>query len=174
MLAQFAVILYIMFQNRWNSEFSALHINRELIDTLQGTVFGTIFPGFCIIVVTVCTTITALRKMGAWRQHSTAAADSMSVRELSLTRTLVSLSVLFIVCYSSEFIVLNANRVYPEVRHGGRYSNTFRFLTSCKQLSIFINASFHFFVYYSTGSKFRQAVRDLLYCFKSKPKTAEK
>lgn len=140
--------------------------NMDLVETLQGTVFGTIIPGFCITTVTVTTIITSvyLRKMGTWRRSSNPKSAVMTARDMSLTRTLVALSVLFIVCHSAAFLTLNARRAFPEIRLGGRLHNTMKFLTTCGVLATYVNTSFHFFVYYSSGSKYRETFRELFHC----------
>ncbi|KAK7485146.1 hypothetical protein BaRGS_00023556 [Batillaria attramentaria] len=66
--------------------------NRQLVDILNGTVYGFALPGFCMTVVTVMTVITVvkLKQMAKWRE-TTSSARSLSAKEVALTRMLVVL-----------------------------------------------------------------------------------
>lgn len=140
--------------------------NKELIDMIEGNVYGLLMPGFCISVVSATTVVTMLRlrKMAAWRAHSaSSSSDLMSSRDLALTRTLVLICIVFVACYIPVIVFHNAGRMFPELRLGGRLHNTYSLLVTIAQLCMYVNFSFNFFIYYKTGSRFRETTRDLVY-----------
>lgn len=137
--------------------------NKYLVDVIQGTIYGLVIPGFCILVVTSSTIITtiSLRRMTYWRKSSTSSAAVMSSRDVALTRTLISVSILFVICYLPAFVFHNAGRVFPEMRLGGQMHNTYNVLLYTALLCTYINPSFTFLIYYKTSSRYRMVLRDL-------------
>ncbi|PVD28414.1 hypothetical protein C0Q70_11001 [Pomacea canaliculata] len=81
----------------YSSDFYLAHAH--LVDTLEGVVYGVILPVFCVSVVTTASAITAvkLRHMAAWRQQTSSAASS-GTRDVTLTRMLIGMSILFVTC----------------------------------------------------------------------------
>ncbi|XP_070186815.1 probable G-protein coupled receptor frpr-1 [Littorina saxatilis] len=144
-------------------------LNKQLIDTLDGYVYGIILPVSFIFLVSISTIITVvhLRKMASWREQSstaTAGSAAMMVRDVALTRMLIGCSMLFIVC-NIPVVVFRALIVFvPEVSLGGRYQNMFTFMVSVTELFGYINSSCNFFIYYSMGTKYKQALNALCLC----------
>ncbi|KAK7445197.1 hypothetical protein BaRGS_00040365 [Batillaria attramentaria] len=139
--------------------------NRQLVDILNGTVYGFALPGFCMTVVTVMTIITVvkLKQMAKWRE-TTSSARSLSAKEVALTRMLVGTSTLFISCATPAFTVFTAILFVPGLRLSGPYNNTFNVLVKVFEITGFINSSFNFFVYYKFGTKFRESVNNMFHC----------
>ena len=73
--------------------------HQKLIDYLDAFVYGTGLPGVMMVVVTTTTIITTvkLRKAATWRAK-TSSSGTMTSQEIALTKMLIGVSVLFIVC----------------------------------------------------------------------------
>ncbi|KAK7503221.1 hypothetical protein BaRGS_00005486 [Batillaria attramentaria] len=139
--------------------------NRQLVDILNGTVYGFALPGFCMTVVTVMTIITVmkLKQMAKWRE-TTSSAGALSAKEVGLTRMLVGTSALFISCATPAFTLFTAILFVPGLRLSGPYHYTFSVLIKVYEITSLINSSFNFFVYYKFGTKFRETVNKMCHC----------
>ena len=74
---------------------------------------------------------------------------------------LIGCSVLFIACGIPGVMFKVIILFIPDMSLGGRYHNTFNFLTSVTRLCNYINFSFNFFIYYTIGSKFTATLHTL-------------
>ncbi|KAK7495261.1 hypothetical protein BaRGS_00013443 [Batillaria attramentaria] len=132
--------------------------HKQIIDTLDG-VYGLILPCTFVFVVTVTTTATVVKitKMTSWREKTSSA--NVAAREIALTRMLIGTSSLYVVCSVSHVVTRILILCLPDFSIGGRYSNTFNFMSSVNELFTYINSSVNFFIYYSMGSKYKETVR---------------
>ncbi|KAK7479024.1 hypothetical protein BaRGS_00029785 [Batillaria attramentaria] len=130
--------------------------NKELVNQMDNVVYGVVTVGIFISVVTVATTITAvkLRQVATWREGTSSCTTS--AREVALTRMLVSASVLFVVCYSPKFLFGFVCVFIPEMNAGRKFHNTFLMCTSLIEIMSAINSSVNFFIYYRLGSRYRE------------------
>ncbi|XP_076458497.1 uncharacterized protein LOC143292199 [Babylonia areolata] len=117
-----------------------------------------------VTVVSATTAVTSvkLKKMMTWREQTSSA--SLSSREVALTRTLIVISVLYVVCSIPTIIAGISVMFVSEISFHGRYYNFSNLLVSLIELASFINATFNFFVYCWLGTKYRETLRDLLRC----------
>ena len=155
-------------------EFYQKH--QRLINYLDSFVYGAGIPGVMIIVVTTTTIITTMkiRQAAAWRAGSSSASSSSSAplslssssssispKELALTKMLIGVSVLFIVCVSPFALFRFVWLFLPEMDIGRRNQNFY--LTGLWILEPFsyVNSSFNIFVYYTMGSRYRDTFRSL-------------
>ena len=102
--------------------------NKIAMDILFRLVYCTILTTLFFTTIAVTTIITAVRlsRVVQWRQRSTSSASvavTSSVKEIVLTKTLVTTSVLFIVCLAPTIMVQIASFVEPEFYITGRYYN---------------------------------------------------
>ena len=102
--------------------------NEIVIDILFRLVYSTILTTLFFTTIAVTTIVTAirLRRVVQWRQSSTSSASvavTSSIKEIVLTKTLVTTSVLFIVCLAPTIMVQIASFVEPEFNFTGRYYN---------------------------------------------------
>ena len=141
------------------SEFYLVHKN--LIDMLDGYVYGVLLQGTFVLVLVVSTVLTVvkLHKMASWREKSSSAA--MTVRDVALTRMLIGCSLLFMACSIPGGVFRLLIVFVPDISLRGRYYNTFTFLTSVTKLFSCVNSSFNFFIYYTMGSKFKATLHAL-------------
>ena len=139
--------------------------HEKLINYLDSFVYGAGIPGMMIIVVTTTTIATAMknRQAAAWRAGTSSAggnssSSSISPREVALTKMLIGISVLFIVCVSPFALFRFMWLFLPEMDIGRRNQNLY--LTGLWILEPFsyMNSSFNIFVYYAMGSRYRETL----------------
>ena len=153
--------------------------HEQLINYLDGFVYGAAIPGFVVVVVTTTTIITAMkiRQAAAWRASTSSASgssssSSISPQELALTKMLIGIAVLFIVCVSPVALFRLAWLFLPEMNLGRRNHNFYATGLWIMEALSCVNSSFNFFVYYTIGSRYREKFRSLL--GRNKQETAKK
>ena len=156
----------------WSFVPSEFYRKRELlINYLDGFVYGAGIPVVMITVVTTTTIITAVkvRQAAAWRAgtssasgSSSSSSSSISPQELALTRMLIGISVLFIVCVAPLALFRVVWLFQPEMNLGRRYHNLFATGLSVLETLAYVNATFNIFVYYSIGTRYRKTFWALL------------
>ena len=156
----------------WSFVPSEFYRKRELlINYLDGFVYGAGIPVVMITVVTTTTIITAVkvRQAAAWRAGTSSARGSsssssslISPQELALTKMLIGISVLFIVCVAPLALFRVVWLFQPEMNLGRHYHNLFATGLSVLETLAYVNATFNIFVYYSIGSRYRETFWALL------------
>ena len=75
---------------------------------------------------------------------------------------LIALSIEFFVL-SIPMIVLRVFPVFePRLRAGGEFANSFNLLVGVSEKFSYVSSSVNFFVYYLTGTKFKETLQGLL------------
>ncbi|XP_076454848.1 uncharacterized protein LOC143289685 [Babylonia areolata] len=134
-------------------EFYKSH--RELVDRLDGIVFGIGVSG-CMMAVVITATITTtikLRQLMTWRTETS--SSQLSSREVALTKMLIGNSVFFIVCASPACLFRVVWFFLPEFSAGGRHHSLYLSTLWVLEGFCYINYTFNFFVYYVMGSRYR-------------------
>ncbi|KAL8616335.1 hypothetical protein ACOMHN_056278 [Nucella lapillus] len=145
------------------TENSVLYVNypkdlyfkhKFIMDFMYSIVYGLIFPGISFLCVTVCTIITAveLKKLSKWRESVSSASDSVSSRDVAITRVIVATSVLFIACIVPAVLMRTSFLAVPELTLGGRYDNLAWITRRLYIFSSAVNNTFNFFIYYKYGT----------------------
>ncbi|XP_076464825.1 uncharacterized protein LOC143296678 [Babylonia areolata] len=134
--------------------------NKELVDILDGFVFGAGLPGVVMVVLITTTiiTIVKLRQIVTWRTET---SSSISAREVALTKMLVGTSILFIVCVFPFAVTRISWLFLPEVNTGRRNHNLFLTSLWVNQTLTYINSSLNIVVYYVMGSRYRETFWEL-------------
>ena len=142
------------------------HNHERLVNYLDSFVYGAAIPGVMISVVITTTTITAMkiRQAAAWRMGASSAngpsssstLSSISSQELALTKMLIGISLLFIVCVSPFVLLRFAWFFMPEMDVGCRHHNLYLTGLWIAEPFSFVNSSFNILVYYSMGSRYRE------------------
>ena len=140
--------------------------NKIAIDILFRLVYSTVLTMlfFVTIAATTIITVVKLRRVVQWRQSSTSSASvaaTSSIKEIALTKTLVTTSVLFIFCLAPTIMVQVASFVEPEFYFTGRYYNLIYLLTNITLFFRASNSSFNFFIYYNMSTRYRETLRDI-------------
>ena len=141
--------------------------NKALMDILNGVMYGVVLPSFFVLATTLATAITAVKLRGAatWRQ--TTSSVTMESKEIALTKMLIAVSCLFIVCTIPNVVLRIAPLVVEEFRLGGRNQNLLLVGICVIYLANAINSAMNFIFYYKMGSKYRMVLRSM---FTGKPK----
>ncbi|XP_076470818.1 uncharacterized protein LOC143300775 [Babylonia areolata] len=141
--------------------------HKLILDSIYSSLMGLFIPAFSFICVTVCTVVTAteLKKLTQWRESSSSAPTAVTSRDIAITRIVIGTSVLFLVCMVPSILMRFSFLLIPDLALGGRYDNLAWVIRRFYQLSVVINSTFNFFVYYNYGSKFRETTHQLFsYC----------
>ncbi|XP_076452289.1 uncharacterized protein LOC143287932 [Babylonia areolata] len=150
-------LLTSQFYARNRAHLNALTL---FVATIQPTTYLT------VIVATTIVMSVKLRKMTAWREQSTSSTSAVSSREVALTRMLIAVSLLYIVCSAPNMILGIGIMFVPGMSFSGRYYNLTMFFIDITELTSYINATFNFFIYYSLGSKYKNTLESLIFCRK--------
>ncbi|XP_076436196.1 uncharacterized protein LOC143275804 [Babylonia areolata] len=136
-----------------DGEFYKAH--RDLVNKLDGFVFGSGLPLVVITVVTIATVITGvkLHRIVTWRSGT---SSSISPKEVALTRMLVGNSILFIACVFPTAAIRFVWLFLSGVTSGQENQMFFMASLWVAELFTFVNASLNIFVYYSMGSRYRE------------------
>ncbi|XP_076462784.1 uncharacterized protein LOC143295106 [Babylonia areolata] len=136
---------------------------QQLVDALDGFVFGLGIPVVTMVVVMVTTVVTMvkLRQAAAWRS-GTSSSGSVSAREVALTVMLVYNSIFFVICVFPVALFRVVWLFIPEMNAGRSQHNMFFTFLSSADIMSYINATFNIAVYYTMGSRYRQTFWQLL------------
>jgi len=135
--------------------------NKAMVTGLNGVFFGFLVTVGCPSVVLVTTTISAvkLHQIVRWRSQS---SSSMSSKEIGVTKMLIALSIEFFIL-SIPVIILRIVPVFePRLSPGDELANFFNLLVGVSEIFANISSSVNFFVYYSTGRKFRETLHCMI------------
>ena len=139
--------------------------NKAMLSALNGVFYGFVLSVGCPVVVLVTTVLTAVRlqQVVKWRSRASSCNNvSSSAKEVGVTKMLMALSAEFFVL-SIPIIVLRVSPLFqPQFSAGGRYANAFRVMLGVAELCTYTSSSVNFFVYYVTGTKYRDTLRALL------------
>ena len=137
--------------------------NRFLVDVFNGVVYGVALPIFFFLTTTVTTVITAvkLRSAATWRRGQTSAAEADS-KEVAVTRMLIAVSCVFIVCSIPTILFKVTPFFLPGFTVGGKNQNLILLGLCLVHYFPAINSSINFFFYFKMGSRFRIELKRLL------------
>ncbi|XP_070194100.1 probable G-protein coupled receptor frpr-1 [Littorina saxatilis] len=131
------------------------------VDILNVIVFGSTLPFSFVIATTITTVVTAvkLRRAATWRQST--ATVTMGTKDVALTKMLVAVSCLFVVCNLPNIMIRTTPLFMSEFRIGGKKQNLLLLCVSVLYCFNTLNSSLNFFFYYTMGSKFRATLRGM-------------
>lgn len=154
--------------------------HKALFETFEFIFISPVIPIITFIVVSVATAVTVvkLHLAFAWRASTSSAGGNgemkdgggkrMNQQQASLTKVLVLVSSLYIVC-SVPSVAMALTRFavpgdgfYP----WGRYSNTFFAVHDVSYTLAAVNSSFNFVIYWRRSSRYRQTLSAWLGCAK--------
>ena len=167
-------ITYFMFY----TDFYAQH--KLVLETVEFIFVSPILPFSTFIVVSISTAVTVvkLRLAIAWRVSTSSAGGSgrnvdrvgggnrLTQQQVSLTKALVLVSCLYILCSVPSValtiarLVVPGNGFYP----WGRYSNMFFATHDVSYTLAAVNSSLNFFIYLWRSSRYRQTLSAWLAC----------
>ncbi|KAL8588114.1 hypothetical protein ACOMHN_047887 [Nucella lapillus] len=114
---------YTISYTNYPTDFYFRH--QYIMDLMYSVVYGLFFPCFSLVCVSVCTAITTikLKKLSKWRETVSSASDSVTSRDLAITRVVMGTSVLFVACIVPAIIMRASSLIVPDLKVGGRYDN---------------------------------------------------
>ena len=146
----------------------------RLFSLVVDTVLQFALPITASSLVALCTVVTVVRQKLAlaWRLSTTTTTTTTSassnisaaqIQQASLTKMLVFISCVYIVCSLPELALALWRRIDYEFGPGGKFSNMF-FATHIVAYQVFTvtNSAVNFFVYYWMSSRYRRVLRTLL------------
>ena len=135
--------------------------NKAMISALNGVLYGFLVSVGCPFVVLVTTTISAVRltQMVRWRSQT---SSSLSSKEIGVTKMLIALSIEFFVLNIPVIILRVVPAFEPRLRPGGDFANSFNLLMGVGETFSNTSSTVNFFVYYSTGTKFRETLQSMI------------
>ncbi|KAL8589880.1 hypothetical protein ACOMHN_023967 [Nucella lapillus] len=139
------------------TQFAAPGERWKFINYLDIMVFGIFLPGAFMLVVLVTTIVTVvkLHKAMAWRSET---SGTLSTREVALTKMLVAVSILFLVCIAPFFFFRMIVLFIFNMKAGSRHHNLYLTLLWLLEIPSYINSCFNIFIYYSMGSRYRDTL----------------
>lgn len=137
--------------------------DHETAQTIIYAISGVLLELGSFVIVFVCTVtlVVKLQDKTKWRQMSTASgqADNASTRDQKVTKMVMVISSLFIVCFSSTCMTLLAMMLEPELSVGGRHRNLFICVFSICFVLESANSAMNIFIYYHMSSKYKNVLR---------------
>ena len=136
--------------------------NKAMINALNSVFYGVLLTIGCPIIVLIMTIITSVRltQIVRWRSQT---SSSLSSKEVGVTKMLIALSIEFF-GLSIPIIVLRVVPVFePRLRGGGEFANSFYVLAALSEMCSYVSSSVNLFVYYFTGTKFKQTLQGLFH-----------
>lgn len=153
-----SVIGLIHTSDRENVQVPSYVINNVLIP----------FSAFIIIIICTVTLVVNLRQKTKWRKMSTSQelAQTTSNRDRKVTKMVVIISSLFIVCFVPVCISFIAMSLECEFSVGGRYQNIHIVIMGVGFLLESVNSAGNIFIYYHMSSRYN-AIFWQIFCSKN-------
>lgn len=139
---------------------------REIGEKVCFTVSNVFLPLIAFVAVVICTVtlVVSLRNKTKWRKISTLAGktDNTGNRDQRVTRMIVCISILFIVCFLPITVVIFAILAEPGFAIDGKYKNTVIAVSGIGFALEAANSASNIFIYYHMSSKYRETFRQTI------------
>ncbi|CAL1541310.1 unnamed protein product, partial [Lymnaea stagnalis] len=139
--------------------------DREQVEKVSFTINNIIVPFSAFLTILSCTIILVvkLKNKTKWRQRSAVSGQSetMSSRDQKVTRMVVMISTLFIVCFTPICVLFIGMTVEPGLSIDGKYHNMFFVVFSFGYILETTNSALNIFIYYNMSTKYRDVFRQL-------------
>lgn len=138
--------------------------NKMLMDVLDVFIFSTLVPGGSLVIVASSTIVTAVQLRLAVRWRSKTNASAVSVKETALTRMLIVISGIYIVCVGPRVPLSLLRLLVPGFQVWGRHCNLVVTTDALMNVLLALNSALNFFVYVTLSSKFKDTLQKTLCC----------
>lgn len=120
-----------------------------------------------ILLVITCSLITVvkLRQATKKRGHMRESQSHVSGAEVRVTRMLLTLSIIYVICELPALIVCLVNYFIPEFFMHRKFNNTFVITYETIFTVTCLNSTANFFAYVILSSKFRSSLEEIAPCF---------
>ncbi|GFR85056.1 chemosensory receptor B [Elysia marginata] len=130
----------------------------------------TYYIGFAIVIICVIMLSTSLKKSSDFREKSTGGSsnsDSAATnakdgrREARVVKTVVFVSIVFIVCYLPSMTFTLIGTLVSEFSADGLYRNANLFNIMVMEMFVVINVAVNIFIYYFCNARYRAAFKEI-------------
>lgn len=139
--------------------------DKELVEKVSYGINNVLIPFSAFLLIMICTVILVakLQKTTKWRKTSAASAQGevVSSRNQKVSRMVVMISVLFIICFIPVSILFIAMSVMPELSIVGKHRNIVITVGGLAVILESINSSMNIFIYYKMSTKYRNVLLSL-------------
>ncbi|CAL1533719.1 unnamed protein product, partial [Lymnaea stagnalis] len=139
--------------------------DREAIEKVLFAINNVFIPFSAFGAVIICTVVLVvkLKQKTKWRKTSTAPgkSDNVSSRDQKVSRMIVMVSTLFIVCFTPMTVFFVGMIVVPELSIVGTYRNIFFIISSFSFILESTNSSLNIFIYYHMSSRYKAVFNQL-------------
>lgn len=118
---------------------------------------------FLIIVVSTITLSAQLHINADWRKRTTSEgqADKITSRNLKVSKMVVTMATLFIVCFAPITVIMMAVALEPDLNLNGKYLNITVIMSGFIYILEGINASMNIFIYKHMSTRYRDTFRTI-------------
>ncbi|KAK6962902.1 G-protein coupled receptor C02B8.5 [Biomphalaria glabrata] len=155
------------FDAKKNKTVLGIFYTKNINDVLGPSLFLTnsVVPLVSFAVIILCNIVIAfrLKRAAAWRQMSTSASNTapaaaVSLKEKKMVKMIVTVSVIFIICFIPSSAMLTARALMPELSITGVYSNINAMVATYAMEMETVNSSITIVVYYRMSSKYKETL----------------
>ncbi|CAL1532771.1 unnamed protein product, partial [Lymnaea stagnalis] len=144
--------------------------NREVVERITLATNNVLsYISFFSVSIFTAVLVTNLNRKTKWRQNS-AVTDRTSVastRDNRVVKMVISISVVFIVCFAPNTMMFLGTMISPEFGTAGHLRNLNYILVLFGFSMEAINSSTSILIYLKMSSKYKQAFDEIFLCFKS-------
>ncbi|KAH9490710.1 hypothetical protein Btru_032849 [Bulinus truncatus] len=157
------------FDLKLNKTVLGIFYTPNINDVLGPSLFLTNFavPLIAFSVIIICNIVIGfrLKRAAIWRQATSGAAmmtatpgAEVSLKEKKMVVMIVTVSVIFIVCFIPSSALLTARAIVPQLSISGVYSNINWIVATCALEMETVNSSITIVVYYRMSTKYRETL----------------
>jgi hypothetical protein len=143
--------------------------DRETIEGIYYLINSVCIPFGAFTIIISCTVILViqLHNKNKWRNKSVVSVqgDNVSLRNKKVSKMVVMITAMFIVCFAPFCFVFLAMTLEPELSIVGKYRDMFIILGGIGALLECINSSSNIFFYYRMSSRYRSAIGEI-FCYR--------
>jgi ABC-type Fe3+ transport system permease subunit len=145
---------------RNKTTFGIIHLgNHDKVEMFSFALNNFAIPFVAFFIIIICTIILSLkmRDTAKWRKETMTGEqlERISNRNLKVSKMVVMISTLFIVCFVPMCVILLAIAFVPELYFQGKYIQLSLVIAGISSISESVNSSMNTFMYYNMSSKYK-------------------
>ncbi|XP_059153745.1 uncharacterized protein LOC131939460 [Physella acuta] len=148
-----------------NKTVLGIFYTKNLNELLGPSLFITnsVVPLIAFGVIILCNIVIGfkLKSKAIWRKKASSSVAEITLKEKRVVVMIVTVSIIFIVCFIPSSALLSARAVVPELSIGGVYANINWIVATTALEMETVNSSITVVVYYRMSTKYRETLRAL-------------
>ncbi|KAI8798235.1 G-protein coupled receptor [Biomphalaria glabrata] len=130
-------------------------------------IFTSFIASFVVLIVSTITLTAALQRKTKWRtsKNTVVQANNLSRRDTTLSKTIIILSAVLIVCYLPYTINTILLATIDGFTLYGKYNNFFVVMWTFSWLFETLNSAITIFIYYNMSTKYKETFREVMPSF---------